>query len=525
MGGFDAEGEPDPAGSNTEETVLSFEEFAASGKVTRRSFLKLSAATAVGIAAAGSSGCSPRLGSEATSYRGLPIDQGLLPLYDGGRDGSAISRRYPWTRFREKPGRLVQIAACREVPPGTLCDSAGGRVGERTLQLASGVRLLPWAPMFPRPTQLLAAPREITPPGVARLFIKDEGSDSSLLFGNKIRKYEFLLPNLSFAGVRTLRTLGAYGSNHCAYLTLAARYGRYAAGGSQGGIDVEVELYPQELSENVLTKLRLLVASGVRLRFLEGDASVGISILQEELRTRSFDASSIGYVAPGGSSPLSVLGHVEAALELAEQIESGGSHLDTPPDFIFVPLGSGATAMGLVLGCHLLGWPTVVVGTCSQDKGPLVRLAVNGDANTPFLHGNAASLLEKSLKWVAALGLKPKQGELATSSGMLRRHFACDSETWHPAYGKVTPAIAREAAAAAEAGVVLDTTFTAKSFHTLKQYADAGLLKGKTALFWNTYQRFPLEKILPQDNSWLKALPDQLRVRVEEYLDRGRRRG
>jgi D-cysteine desulfhydrase len=504
---------------------LSLEDFAASGEVTRRSFLKLSAAAAVGIAAAGSSGCSPRFGSEATPHRALPIDQGLLPLCDGGRDGTAISRRYPWTRFGEKPGRLLQIAGCREVPAGALCDRASGRIGERTVQLASGLRLLPWAPMFPRPTKICAAPREITPAGVARLFIKDEGSDSSLLFGNKIRKYEFLLPNLSFSGVRTLRTLGAYGSNHCAYLTLAARYGRYAEGGRQGGIEVEVDLYPQELSDNVLTKLRLLVASGARLRFLEGDTAVGLSILQEELRTRSFDSSRIGYVAPGGSSPLSVLGHVEAALELAEQIEGGGSPLEAPPDYIFVPLGSGATAMGLVLGCHLLGWPTVVVGTCSQDKGALLRLAVNGDANRPFLHGNAASLLEKSLKWVAALGLRPRQRDLPSGGELLRRHFACDSETWHPAYGKVTPAIAREAAEAAVAGLSLDTTFTAKSFHTLKQYAAAGLLRGKSALLWNTYQRFPLEKILPQDNSWPKALPDQLRGRVEAYLDHGRRRG
>jgi hypothetical protein len=89
----------------------------------------------------------------------------------------------------------------------------------------------------------------------------------------------------------------------------------------------------------------------------------------------------------------------------------------------------------------------------------------------------------------------------------------------------VTPAIAREAAEAAVAGLSLDTTFTAKSFHTLKQYAAAGLLRGKSALLWNTYQRFPLEKILPQDNSWPKALPDQLRGRVEAYLDHGRRRG
>ena len=276
-------------------------------------------------------------------------------------------------------------------------------------------------------------------------------------------------------------------------------------------------LYPQEITENVMTKLKLLVASGARLTFLEGDAAVGLSILTEQLKTRNAEGGTEAYVPPGGSSPLTVLAHVEALMELAEQIESGASPLSTPPDYIFVPLGSGATAMGLVLGCHLLGWPTRVVGTCSQDKGRIARLVANGDINTPFLVKNAEALLTKALKWVDVMGLGSGARSSVSSQEILRKNFAYDNETWRPEYGKATPEIAREAATAAAAGLVLDNTFTAKSFHTLRVYAERGLLKNTSALFWNTYQRFPLNTLLPEDRDWMLALPESMRASVDAY--------
>ena len=73
-----------------------------------------------------------------------------------------------------------------------------------------------------------------------------------------------------------------------------------------------------QMSENVIFKLRLLVASSARLQFLNGDASVGLSLLMAQLKTRASNDASAAYVPPGGSSPLTVLGHVEALMELAE---------------------------------------------------------------------------------------------------------------------------------------------------------------------------------------------------------------
>lgn len=493
-----------------------------SGELNRRSFLKISAVAAITVASAGASHKYPGSPCAMTPpYRGMPLDLRVLPPYEVQADkGPALARRYPWIRYGEKPAGLVQIANIKTLPADLECAATSGILGERIITLASGPRLLPWAPMFRRPTRVYPADRALRPSKTVRLFVKDEGSEATPLFGNKIRKYEFLLPNLACSGIRTLRTYGAYGSNHCAYLTLAARYGRYRIGADPEGMEMELFLYPQDISLDVLTKLRMLVAGGARLGFLEGDVSVGLSILGEELRGRCSAQTAAAYVPPGGSSPLSVLGHVEAMMELAEQIEAGDCPLAVPPDFIFVPLGSGATAMGLVLGCYLLGWPTTVVGTCSQDKGRLARLVVNGDVNTPFLMANAASLLEKSLQWVEAMGLPTPAASRPSGHDLLKRFFACDSESWHPAYGKVTPETAREAASAARSGLVLDNTFTAKSFHTLRQYAERGLLHNRSALFWNTYQRFPLQRLLPEDDSWLLPLPEAVKARIEAFRKR-----
>jgi 1-aminocyclopropane-1-carboxylate deaminase/D-cysteine desulfhydrase-like pyridoxal-dependent ACC family enzyme len=495
-------------------------------RLSRRSFLKISAAAAVGMATAGSPNPSPANTNGANPlHRATPLDEARLPRYQVEADASpALARRYPWVRFGEKPKGLVQIATGGHPVDDLAGARSIGDLGERIIQAPSGVRVLPWTPMFRRPTRVYQADGALRLAGTGRLFIKDEGSEESLLYGNKIRKYEFLLPNLASSGIRTLRTHGAYGSNHLAYLTLAARYGGYRNAALPNGMDVELMLYPQELSANVITKLKLLVASGAKLNFLAGDTSVGLSILSEELRVKSFAETTTGYVPPGGSSPLAVLGHVEALMELAEQIEKGDGPLATPPDYIFVPLGSGATAMGLVLGCYLLGWPTKVVGTCSQDKGRLARLVVNGEADTPFLVANAASLLEKSLKWVEAMGLSRGAGPLPASRDLLKDHFAYDSETWLPAYGKVTPKIAEEVAMAAAAGLVLDNTFSGKSFHTVQSYAERGLLHNKSALFWNTYHRFHLDSILPKDDNWLSALPEPVSGQVATFMKQEARR-
>jgi 1-aminocyclopropane-1-carboxylate deaminase/D-cysteine desulfhydrase-like pyridoxal-dependent ACC family enzyme len=60
----------------------------------------------------------------------------------------------------------------------------------------------------------------------------------------------------------------------------------------------------------------------------------------------------------GGSSPLGVVGFVNAAYELKEQIKKG----EIPePDYIYVASGSMGTAAGLILGLRAINSKTQVI--------------------------------------------------------------------------------------------------------------------------------------------------------------------
>src|SRR5215467_12070619 len=84
------------------------------------------------------------------------------------------------------------------------------------------------------------------------------------------------------------------------------------------------------------------------------------------------------YLLPaGGSSAVGALGYVEAALEIAAQVEAGAL---PEPAHAVVAVGTGGTAAGLALGFQLAGLRTRVVGIVVNDQlrlGPpvLARLA------------------------------------------------------------------------------------------------------------------------------------------------------
>lgn len=424
----------------------------------------------------------------------------------------ALTERFPWTRYGEKTAHSLQIGNARDPALDLSARPTEGYLGERQFEAEGGRAVLPWAPMFARPTPLLTASRELRAlAGVDRLFVKDEGSDRFPVYGNKVRKYEFILPNLFHGGVRRIYSHGAYGSNHCAHLALTARFSAFLRAPGTQDTEVVLNLYPQPITENVKMKLRLLAATGVTLRFLSGDAAVGLSIGLLRRINRTTERSAEGFIDPGGSSPLSVLGHVEAAMELARQIETASCDLDGPPDVVFLPIGTGGTAMGLALGFHLLGWPTRIVATCSQDKGVLARLVVNGDIDEPFDIAHARHLLAQSMPWAYRLGLV---GHDTTSEDILRGRLFYDNDTWHPGYGQMSAAVAKNARLAEQQGLILDETFSSKAFHTLTRYAQYGLLKGQRVLFWNTYQRFPFDTLIPEDTRWTRCFPEDIRSRL-----------
>ena len=169
--------------------------------------------------------------------------------------------------------------------------------------------------------------------GAAPVWIKDDGAYSEI-GGNKARKLEWLLADARRRRKRSVITGGALGTNHgLATATFAARL----------GMQTILVLVPQPQTEHVQAQLARLRGSGAELHFAPGFVtSFLIAAWLIAARTARGQGSPYRF-PPGGSNALGSIGYVDAALELAAQVESG----DVPePSHVVVPLGSGGTSAG-----------------------------------------------------------------------------------------------------------------------------------------------------------------------------------
>jgi len=97
------------------------------------------------------------------------------------------------------------------------------------------------------------------------------------------------------------------------------------------------------------------------------------------------------YLPAGGSNPFGATAYVEAAYEIAQQVEAG---LLPEPATVVTAVGSGGTAAGLALGLRLAGLRTRVFGAVVNDSFPLDATTVTGLANrtADLLRERGASL-------------------------------------------------------------------------------------------------------------------------------------
>src|ERR1700688_2408397 len=92
------------------------------------------------------------------------------------------------------------------------------------LRQADARATIPWAPIFVRENNLLQLPPSVTRQiDCSDLLVMNESSARYPVFGNKARKYEFLLPNLKWSRSKRLATVGAVSSNHALQFALANR--------------------------------------------------------------------------------------------------------------------------------------------------------------------------------------------------------------------------------------------------------------------------------------------------------------
>ncbi|MGI9078254.1 MAG: 1-aminocyclopropane-1-carboxylate deaminase/D-cysteine desulfhydrase, partial [Gemmatimonadaceae bacterium] len=208
---------------------------------------------------------------------------------------------------------------------------------------------------FPTPVERLDG---FPVPG--EMWIKRDDLNAADLGGNKVRALEFLLAQRSEG--ETVVTVGGEGSTHVLATAFHAR---------RLGIRTTAISWRHDMSDTSLA----VAARAVELCGRITMARFALSGLSRAMVARWTDPNR--YIPLGGSSPRGILGHVNAGLELADQIARAEMPL---PDAVVVPLGTGGTAAGLALAFSIANLDTVVVGArvgprAGANRWRVLRLA------------------------------------------------------------------------------------------------------------------------------------------------------
>lgn len=283
------------------------------------------------------------------------------------------------------------------------------------------------------------------------LWIKRDDFMPLAFGGNKLRKLEFTLGDAIARESDVIVTTGAVISNHARLTTAAAR---------KVGLDVVLVLrgrdsFPMDVKGNLL--LDHLLGADVRVYDIgREEVDRALKEVAGELRNKGRRP----YILPtGGATPVGVLGYVNAALELACQMEELGIDVD----YVVHSTGTGGTQAGLVLGFRLLDLPVEVLGF--SDGTP-----------AGWLEENTLRLARGAEKILGVEGLVRRR-DITVVDGYSREGFGVVTGD----VVKVMKLFARREA------LLLDTVYTGKAmFGLISMVEDGKLDRGSRIIFIHT---------------------------------------
>ncbi len=319
----------------------------------------------------------------------------------------------------------------------------------------------------------------VVPSFGGRAWVKREDLTAEICGGNKARKLEALLGRALALQRDTILTLGGIGSNHC----LATAYHA-----PEAGLRPHLVIFPHEATPASKRTLRAICALGPEITVAGSDTTAPLVMAAVAARIRARGRRPF-LVPPGGSSVAGVLGYVNAGLEIAEQVAAG----EMPePDAVYLAYGSGGSAAGLAVGLQVGGLATEVFAVRVYPKPATSRAWLR------WLASRAHRRIAAHRPGVPGLDLS----RLRAVDGYLGEGYAVPT---------ASGSAAREVAA--ELGLTMEPTYTAKAFAAFLDAAATRRRADANLLFMLTYDhRLPAG--LDEDPP-----PDLVPRRLRGYLD------
>ena len=215
---------------------------------------------------------------------------------------------------------------------------------------------LPHVPLATLPTPVERLVGSGAALGIKRLHVKRDDLSGALYGGNKVRKLEFIFGEAIEAGCEQVVTLGAVGSHHVLATCLYAR---------QLGLKPAAHHFPQPITPHVLDNLRALSTTKPELELVGHPVALPFHQFKAQLMRWITQREETFYIKGGGSSLAGVLGHVNAAMELSDQVLAGEA---PAPDVIVVAAGTNGTLAGLIVGLKMTPLRARIIGVRVVDK-------------------------------------------------------------------------------------------------------------------------------------------------------------
>ena len=349
---------------------------------------------------------------------------------------------------------------------------------------------------FPTPVeQLENVGKELN---VTHLYIKRDdlsggkGRGGNVLFGgNKIRKLEFLFGDVQRHGANSVLTFGCAGSNH---VVATAAYAK------QLGLRCIAPLTPQPNSHIVRRNLLLMHYYDAELSWSENTIERNRETILSFLKNKKINGDFPYFIPTGGSCPIGIVGYVNAAFELKDQINQG---MLPKPDRIYVPAGSFGTVAGLLLGLK-----------AAQIQTKLIAICVEPEDQQGFVANEIKRLFAETNQLLHTLD----------SSFLLFDFDAEDMTILYDFSGEEYGLFTQEGANAIEymkkyEGIRLEGTYSGKAFAALMQ--DTKKYQDQVILFWNTFCSDSFDEVIKRSSYLL--LPKEFHRYFKEdvqFLDK-----